>query len=72
MTPNDTEQVAVAMAAILDAALSAIDPSGLSLRRACSILRDGLHLAKEMGTPDSVAAEIVGQFVQNIEESYSL
>jgi hypothetical protein len=72
MTPHETEQIAAAMAAVIDAALAAVDPSGTTLRRACSHLREGLKIAEEMGAADNDAARIIRAFVDNIEETENL
>ncbi len=68
MTPHQTEQLATALAAILDASLSSLDPSGAALRRTCQHLSDGLRLAEQMGVPESDAARIVREVVNNIED----
>jgi hypothetical protein len=63
----DSSHVALAMASVLDAALSAVDPTGAALHRACRSLRDGLRIAEQMGV-DNAAAEIVREVVASIEE----
>jgi hypothetical protein len=67
MTPHETQQIATALAAVVDAALAAVDPSGATLRRACGHLRDGLRLAEQMDAGDSDAARIVSRFLEDIE-----
>ncbi len=68
MTTLDTNQTAIALACILDAALSAVDPSGASLRRACRHLNDGLTLAEQNGAANYAAADIVRAVVANLTE----
>ncbi|WP_363350188.1 hypothetical protein [Methylocystis echinoides] len=67
MTPHEVEQIATAFAAIMDAALSSLDPSGAALRGVGWHLREGLKLAEQMDAVDSDAAKIVHHFLQNIE-----
>ncbi|WP_363348749.1 hypothetical protein [Methylocystis echinoides] len=67
MTPHEIEQIAVALAAVVDASLSSLDPSGAALRQVGWHLREGLKLAEQMDACDSDAAKIVRQFLQNIE-----
>ncbi len=68
MTPQpDASQAILAAACILDAALSALDPSRRALRDATTNLRDGLLLAEEMGVANVEAAEIVKQVLANLE-----
>jgi hypothetical protein len=69
MTPHETQQIATALAAVVDAALSSLDPSGVALRRVGWHLREGLKLAEEIGAADNDAANIVRAFVENIEET---
>jgi hypothetical protein len=64
---RDADQTETAMAAIIQAVLFAVDPSGATLRRACGHLRDGLRLAEQMDAANSDAAKIVHQFLQDIE-----
>lgn len=61
------DQFALALSAVLDAALSALDPSGAALRRTCRHLSDGLRLAEQMGV-DNDAARIVREVVNSIED----
>jgi hypothetical protein len=68
MTPAEHTQIAVTLAAVADACVSALDPSGLSLRRVCRSLRDGLHLAEHHSAANNEAAQIVRQFVETIED----
>ncbi|MBG0801654.1 hypothetical protein IYW40_09170 [Methylocystis sp. H4A] len=56
----------------MDAALSAIDPSGVSLRRACRHLNDGLRFAEQNGEANNAAAEIVRGLIANLEEMETL
>ncbi len=68
MTPQpDTAQTILAASCILDAALSALDPSGRALRETTRTLRQGLALADEMGVANTDAAEIVKQVLENLE-----
>jgi hypothetical protein len=72
MTPHEIEQIAVALAAVVDAAVSSLDPSGGALRRVGRHLRDGLKLAEQMNAANNDAAKIVRAFVENIEETENL
>ncbi len=67
MITPDTTQTAIAIACVMDATLSALDPGGVSLRRACRHLNDGLRLAEEMGV-QSEASDIVRKVVANLTE----
>jgi hypothetical protein len=64
----DANQIATALTCILDAGLSAVDPSGAALRRSHSTLREGLKLAEEMNAADNGAADIIREIVANLEE----
>ncbi|WP_428405415.1 hypothetical protein [Methylocystis sp.] len=68
----DANEIAIALACVLDAGLSAIDPSGAALRRAQRILRDGLRLAEEMNAADNDAASIIREVVATMSESENL
>jgi TorA maturation chaperone TorD len=68
MTPHETNQLAIALSCVVDASMSAVDPSGASLRRVCTALRDGLQLAERHSAANNDAAQIVRQFVATIEE----
>jgi hypothetical protein len=68
MTPHETNQLAIALSCVVDASMSALDPSGASLRRVCIALRDGLHLAEHHSAANNDAAQIVRQFVETIED----
>jgi hypothetical protein len=68
MTPTEQTQIAVTLAAVADACVSALDPSGFSLRQVCRSLRDGLHIAEHHSAASSDAAQIVRQFVETIED----
>jgi lauroyl/myristoyl acyltransferase len=68
MTPTEQTQIAVTLAAVADACVSALDPSGLSLRRVCASLRDGLHIAEQHDAANNDAAQIVRQLVETIED----
>jgi len=68
MTPQpDTAQTILAAACILDAALSALDPSGRALRDTTTNLRDGLMLAEQVGIENVRAAEIVKQVIATLK-----
>lgn len=69
MSSVDTNQTAIALACVMDAALSALDPSGVSLRLACRHLNDGLLLAEQNGEASCAAADIVRKFLETVEES---
>ncbi len=68
MTTTDIDQLAIVLACITDAALSAIDPSGAALRRAHFNLREGLRMAEQMDAADSPASEVVRAVVENLEQ----
>jgi hypothetical protein len=68
MTPHEISQLAIALSCVVDASISALDPSGASLRRVCTALRDGLHLAEHHSAANNDAAQIVRQFVETIED----
>ena len=63
----DANQIATALTCVLDASLSAVDPSGAALRRAHFSLREGLRMAEEMGV-QSEASEVVRKLIENLEE----
>ncbi|WP_018405921.1 hypothetical protein [Methylocystis rosea] len=65
----DANQIATALTCVLDASLSAVDPSGAALRRAHYNLREGLRLAEEMNAADNDAASIIREVVASISES---
>ncbi len=64
---NEGQQQIIAASCILDAALSALDPSGRALRDATASLRNGLMLAEQMGVANVDAAEIVKQVIETLE-----
>lgn len=68
MSSPNTNQTAIALACVMDAALSAIDPSGVSLRLACRHLNDGLRLAEQNGEANNAAAEIVRGLIATLDE----
>lgn len=68
MTLDET-QLSIALACIADAVTSTLDPTGLSLRRACNSLKDGLTIAAEKDAANSPAASLLRQIVANIEEA---
>jgi hypothetical protein len=68
----DANQIAIALTCVLDASLSAIDPSGAALRRAHYSLREGIRLAEEMNAADNDAASIIREVVATIEERETL
>ena len=72
MTPADQTNIGLALACVMDASLSAIDPSGAALRRAHSTLRQGLKLAEEMNAANNDAASIIREVVASISESENL
>ncbi len=72
MTPADQINIGLALTCILDASLSAIDPSGAALRRAQYNLREGLRLAEEMNAANNGAADIIREVVASISESETL
>ena len=65
----DANQIATALTCVLDASLSAVDPSGAALRRAHFNLREGLRLAEEMNAANNDAASIIREVVASISES---
>jgi hypothetical protein len=67
MSSLDTNQTALALACVVDALASAIDPTGASLRRARRHLNDGLLLAEQMDAANSPVAEIVRGLLANLE-----
>lgn len=72
-TPRfNANQIALALACILDAGLSAVDPSGAALRRAHFTLREGLRLAEEMNAANNDAASIIREVVASISEMENL
>ncbi|CAJ0867468.1 hypothetical protein AMST5_01957 [freshwater sediment metagenome] len=68
MTPQDTSQLAIALACVMDSLASTLDPTGLSLRRACRSLKDGITLAEQLDAADTPAASLLRQIVANLEE----
>ncbi len=72
VTPADQTNISLALVCVMDASLSAVDPSGAALRRAHNILRQGLRLAEEMNAPNNDAASIIREVVASISESETL
>jgi hypothetical protein len=68
MSSLDTTQTALALACVVDALASAIDPTGASLRRARCHLNDGLLFAEQMDAANSPVAEIMRGLIANLEE----
>lgn len=68
----DVNQIAIALTCVLDASLSAVDPSGAAFRRAHNTLRQGLRLAEEMNAADNDAASIIREVVARMSESENL
>ncbi|CAJ0854115.1 hypothetical protein AMST5_00709 [freshwater sediment metagenome] len=67
MTLDET-QLSIALACVADAIVSTLDPSGHSLRRARSSLRDGLLIAEQLDAADTPAASLLKKIVANLEE----
>ena len=72
VTPADQTNIGLALVCVMDASLSAIDPSGAALRRAHFSLREGLRLAEEMNAANNDAASIIREVVASISESENL
>ncbi len=67
MSSLDANQTAIALACVIDAIASAVDPTGATLRRAHLSLSAGLHMAEEMGV-ESDASEVVRKLIANLDE----
>jgi hypothetical protein len=68
VTPQDEAQVSIAVACVMDSLASTLDPTGLSLRRACRSLKDGITIAEQLDAADTPAASLLKKIVANIEE----
>lgn len=67
MSSLDANQTAVALACVVDALASAVDPTGAVLRRARFTLSAGYFMAKERGV-ESDASEVVRKLIANLDE----
>ncbi len=72
MTPADQTNISLALVCVMDASLTALDPSGRALRQAHSTLLQGLRLAEEMNAADNGAALIILEVVETISETENL
>lgn len=63
------DQQVIAVACVLDAFSSAIDPSGRITSAAMRNLRDGLALSEEFGVKHREAAETVRQLLASLDDS---
>ncbi|WP_400769358.1 hypothetical protein [Methylosinus sporium] len=61
------DEFALALACIVDALASSIDPSGETLQRARDSLRDGLDMADAFGASQNNAGAVIGEFLDAMD-----